>query len=89
MGKKIILAGTVLFLLFEVLYFTSNASIAKYSSQKEKDNVYTISMIEGKEQFLKDYQDIVLEEKEDVIVVLANSHQMQEINQKYNITIEK
>ena len=50
MGKKIILAGTVLFLLFEVLYFTSNASIAKYSSQKEKDNVYTISMIEGKEQ---------------------------------------
>ena len=37
MGKKIILAGTVLFLLFEVLYFTSNASIAKYSSQKEKD----------------------------------------------------
>jgi len=89
MIKKIIVFGTIAFLLFEVLYFNSNVAIHEMENQVDKEKVYKLAVEDHKEDFLNQYQDIVLEDKENTLVVLTNSKVIEEIQEKYHIIVEK
>lgn len=87
MIKKIILASTLVFLLFEVMYFQSNIAVKEYASI-EKEEVYTISLLEDEANFKDNYEEIILEENENQVIILTTKSKMQEITENYNIKIE-
>jgi len=88
MLKKIVLLGTLVFLLFEVLFFDSNNKISNLEESDGLD-VYKISINESKEEFMEDYENIILEVNEDEVTVLTNSSNFSKIKEKYPITIVK
>lgn len=87
MIKKIILASTLVFLLFEVMYFQSNIAVKEYAAI-EKEEVYTLLLLDEESNFKDDYEEIILEENENQVIVLATKEKMQEITENYNIKIE-
>lgn len=89
MLKKIILLGTVVFLLFEVLYFDSNNKVEQLEDNDKSSNVYKISINERQDEFLKDYKDIILEINEKDVTVLTDYNNFTKIREKYPITIVK
>ena len=72
MFKRIILLTTIIFLLFELIYFDSNKKTEELSDSNKGTNVYKIVVDNDKEQFLIDYEDIILEIEEDEITVLTD-----------------
>lgn len=89
MLKRIIVLSTIIFLLFEVIYFDSNNKLEQLEDNSNSSNVYTISIGDNKEQFLKDYEDIILEITEEEVTVLTNSADFTKIKEKYPVTIVK
>lgn len=89
MLKRIILLTTIIFLLFEVIYFDSNKKTEQLSDSDKGTNVYKISIDDNKEQFLIDYEDIILEISDDEITVLTDSNNFTKITKKYPIRIVK
>lgn len=89
MFKRVIVLGTIVFLLFEVLYFNSNSILHEINDSDESTQVYQFGLTEGKDEFLNHYQEIILEDDDDTFVVLTSSKVMQEIEEKYPITMEK
>jgi len=86
--KKMIVFGTILFLLFEVLYFQSNEAVFNMESENS-NQVYRLAFHDEKDDFLTQYKEIVLEDEENALLVLTNPSVIQEIQEKYHITIEK
>lgn len=89
MIKKFVVFGTILFLLFEVLYFQSNQDLKTVVNQEDTNEVYQLAFSSKREEFLKQYPEIILEEHDDTLIVLTNSKVLEEIQKNYPITIEK
>ena len=89
MLKRIILLTTIIFLLFELIYFDSNKKTEELSDSNKGTNVYKIVVDNDKEQFLIDYEDIILEISDDEITVLTDSNNFTKITKKYPIRIVK
>ena len=88
MLKKLILSSTLLFLLFEALFFLSNKKIEEMQANTHKNEVYKITLLEEKEEFKKNYQNLILEEDDDSILLITSKKNLEEIKEKYKITIE-
>jgi len=88
MLKKLILSSTLLFLLFEALFFMSNAKLEEMKENKDKNEVYKITLLEEKESFKNDYQNLILEEEDDSIVLITSQKNLEQIKEKYKITVE-
>lgn len=88
MLKRLILSSTLLFLLFEALFFASNKKLEEMEKNTDKNEVYKITLLEEKEEFKKTYQNLILEEEDDSILLIASKKNMEEIKEKYKITIE-
>ena len=89
MFKRIILLTTIIFLLFELIYFDSNKKTEELSDSNRGSNVYKIVVDNDKEQFLIDYEDIILEIEEDEITVLTDSNNFTKITKNYPVRIVK
>lgn len=91
MFKRMILLTTIIFLLFEVIYFDSNKNVELLQDNKNGSNVYKISIdvVNNKEQFFEDYEDIILEIIDDEVTVLTDSKNFTKITKKYPIRIVK
>lgn len=89
MLKRIILITIIIFLLFELIYFDSNKKTELLSDNDKGSNVYKIVIDNNKEQFLKDYEDIILEIKEEEITVLTNASNFTKITKNYPVRIVK
>ncbi len=87
--KKIIIAGTFVFLLFEILFYQSNIAVHNMKERDDKIEVYHLTLENRQDEFRKEYPNIILEENDHSIIVLANSKDIQEIEKKYSITVEK
>lgn len=88
MLRKGIFAITILFLLFEVLYFQSNSLVLDMEKRKDQNQIYRVALDEGREDFLNLYQDIILEDENTSVVVLTSSTIVEEIQKNYSITVE-
>lgn len=88
MLKKLILSSTLLFLLFETLFFSSNQRLEEIKENPDKNEVYKITLLEEKEEFKKNYRNLILEEEDDSILLIASKKNIEEIKEKYNVTIE-
>ena len=89
MFKRIILLTTIIFLLFELIYFDSNKKTEELSDSNKGSNVYKIVVDNDKEQFLIDYEDIILEIEEDEITVLTDANNFTKITKNYPVRIVK
>jgi len=89
MLKRIILFSTMIFLLFEVVYFDSNNRLEDMKDNKDGSNIYTIYMDNNKDLFLKDYEDIILDVKDKEIIVMTDSLELIKIKEKYPVVIVK
>ena len=89
MFKRIILLTTIIFLLFELIYFDSNKKTEELSDSNKGTNVYKIVVDNDKEQFLIDYEDIILEIEEDEITVLTDANNFTKITKNYPVRIVK
>lgn len=86
--KKLIMTTTFVFLIFEVLYFTSNNQAERLNRECIND-VYTISVNQDKKAaFLDDYANIILEENDNKIIVLTDKNTLKNINENYNVKID-
>ena len=47
-----------------------------------------MSLLEKEEEFKKDYQEVILGEEENSVMILMSQKELEEIKQKYKITIE-
>lgn len=89
MLKRIVLLAIIIFLLYELIYFDSNKKTELLSDNDKGSNVYKIVIDNNKEQFLKDYEDIILEIKEEEITVLTNASNFTKITKNYPVRIVK
>ena len=86
--KRIVISVIALVLLFELFLFLTDKTTKSYK-EKDRQSVYTVSLLEKEEEFKKDYQEVILGEEENSVMILMSQKELEEIKQKYKITIEK
>ncbi len=85
--KRIVISVIALVLLFELFLFLTDKTTKSYK-EKDRQSVYTVSLLEKEEEFKKDYQEVILGEEENSVMILMSQKELEEIKQKYKITIE-
>lgn len=86
--KNIILVFTVAFLLFEILFFSSNNQSIKLNDSNLRD-VYELAILDSdREQFMNEYASIILDEDNDKLIVMTTKDIIQKIGNDYNIIVD-
>lgn len=88
MFKKIGVLLGLLFLFFELLFFQSNNAVVEFSQNSSKQEIYVVTLMDKKNEFLDEYGDFILEDNNEYITMLVSSETLVEIQKNYEIKIE-
>ena len=69
-------------------FFQAIKRLEEIKENPDKNEVYKITLLEEKEEFKKNYRNLILEEEDDSILLIASKKNIEEIKEKYNVTIE-